>query len=339
MNKAEAGADFPAVGDWVALRPADMMKGGAARGGASGVSGSAQITAVLPRRSAFLRKAPGDTARDRVEAQVLAANVDSAFIVMAAGRDWNPRRLERYLALAGEAGVQAVIVITKADLAEDPEALLREAASTASGVERTLVCAPEGQGLESLTERLLPGRTIVLLGSSGAASPPCSTRWPARNSPRPARCGPTTSGAGTRPRTASSTGFRAARSSSIRRDSARFSSGPKRNRSTRSSGRSKSTRRCAASGTAATSASPAAPSGKPWRGATSTSGATRAGGSSGGARLPGQPHGPGGAESGSRSLEGHQQRHARLHEGAAFDRGKIARLAACPNDRASRGSG
>ncbi|MGO8695660.1 MAG: ribosome small subunit-dependent GTPase A [Rectinemataceae bacterium] len=168
MNKAEAGADFPAVGDWVALRPADMMKGGAARGGASGVSGSAQITAVLPRRSAFLRKAPGDTARDRVEAQVLAANVDSAFIVMAAGRDWNPRRLERYLALAGEAGVQAVIVITKADLAEDPEALLREAASTASGVERTLVCAPEGQGLESLTERLLPGRTIVLLGSSGA---------------------------------------------------------------------------------------------------------------------------------------------------------------------------
>ncbi len=166
MNRAETGGDFPAVGDWAVLRQAGAAGGGAA--GVAEVSGPALITAVLPRRSAFARKAPGETGRDKVEAQVLAANVDSAFIVIAAGRDWNPRRLERYLALAEEAGVRAVVVITKADLAENPEALLEEAASTALGVERALVCAPEGRGLESLAERLAPGKTIVLLGSSGA---------------------------------------------------------------------------------------------------------------------------------------------------------------------------
>ena len=165
MNKAATGGDFPAVGDWVVLRQAGAVEGGAAEAGASG---PALIAAVLPRRSAFVRKAPGETGRDRVEAQVLAANVDSAFVVMAAGRDWNPRRLERYLALAGEAGVRAVVVITKADLAIDPEALLEEAASTAGGTERALVCAPEGRGLDSLAGMLPPGKTIVLLGSSGA---------------------------------------------------------------------------------------------------------------------------------------------------------------------------
>jgi ribosome biogenesis GTPase len=177
MNEAEADSVYPAVGDWVVLRQANAAEGGAhtadASGAtrasaASGASGPALITAILPRRGAFARKAPGDTERDRVEAQVLAANVDSAFIVMAAGRDWNPRRLERYLALAEEAGVRAVLVISKADLADDPEALLAEAASTASGVERTLVCAPEGRGMQALAEHVERGKTIVLLGSSGA---------------------------------------------------------------------------------------------------------------------------------------------------------------------------
>ena len=167
MNRADDGASFPAVGDWVVLRAAGGADEAAAEE-APGETGPAMIKALLPRRSAFARKRPGETARDRVEAQVLAANVDCAFIVVAAGRDWNPRRLERYLALAREACVQPVVVITKADLAADPDAVLEEVASAAPGVSCALVCAPEGQGLEPLAEWLQAGRTVVLLGSSGA---------------------------------------------------------------------------------------------------------------------------------------------------------------------------
>jgi ribosome biogenesis GTPase / thiamine phosphate phosphatase len=145
---------MPAVGDWVSLKP--------------GSGGPAIIESLLPRQSAFIRKAPGDAAHDRVEAQVVAANVDTAFVVTAAGRDWNPRRVERYLALARAASVEALLVLTKADLAHDPAALLAEARRAAPGIGIALICAPEGAGLEALAPRLGPGRTVVLLGSSGA---------------------------------------------------------------------------------------------------------------------------------------------------------------------------
>jgi ribosome biogenesis GTPase len=156
-----APADLPVVGDWIVLR----------RGGPEGADASdlsAQIRSILPRRTAFVRKAPGDVEYDKVEAQVLAANVDTTFIVTAAGRDWNPRRLERYLTLAWESGAEPVVVITKADLAEEPEALLSEARGIAIGARCVLVCAPEGRGLEDLSAWLRAGRTVVLLGSSGA---------------------------------------------------------------------------------------------------------------------------------------------------------------------------
>jgi len=149
-----AAVGAPAVGDWVAFRP--------------GRDGPGMIGAVLPRRSAFVRKAPGDAARDKVEAQVAAANVDEVFIVTAAGRDWNPRRVERYLALARAAPAEARLVLTKADLAVDPATLLAEASRAAPGISLDLVCAPEGAGLEGLASSLSPGRTVVLLGSSGA---------------------------------------------------------------------------------------------------------------------------------------------------------------------------
>ncbi|HTX74295.1 MAG TPA: ribosome small subunit-dependent GTPase A [Rectinemataceae bacterium] len=152
LDETRAGEAYPAVGDWVVISDEEP----------------ARVRSVLPRRNALARKRPGETARDRVEAQILAANVDFAFIVMAAGRDWNPRRLERYLALAGEAGVRPVVVITKADLADDPDALVEDAVSLAPGLQCALVCAPEGRGLESLGEWLQAGKTIVLLGSSGA---------------------------------------------------------------------------------------------------------------------------------------------------------------------------
>lgn len=151
---AASAVDMPAIGDWVGARPSK--------------DGPCAIARVLPRSSAFIRKAPGDSRRDRVEAQVVAANVDYAFIVAAAGRDWNPRRVERYVALAAAAGTEPVLVIAKADLAEDPAALVAEASLAAPGLRTALVCAPVRQGLGELAFALRPGRTLVLLGSSGA---------------------------------------------------------------------------------------------------------------------------------------------------------------------------
>ncbi len=155
LSRAAASAlDLPAVGDWTVVKP---LRGELR-----------SIRALLPRRGAFVRKAPGDSAHDRIDAQVLAANVDYAFIVAAAGHDWNPRRIERYVALARAAQAEPVLVIAKIDLAEDQLALLAEAELAAPGVRTALVCAPEGRGLGELGFALEPGKTVVLLGSSGA---------------------------------------------------------------------------------------------------------------------------------------------------------------------------
>jgi ribosome biogenesis GTPase len=158
-GEAAAAEDLPAVGDWVAVRPGP---------GWPRTEGPLSVRAVVPRRSALLRKAPGDTAHDRVESQILAANVDTAFIVAAAGQDFNPRRIERYLALAWEAGVRPVIVVTKADLAEDPATLVAEAEALAPGEACFAVSALRGEGLGQLAGYCPPGKTFILLGSSGA---------------------------------------------------------------------------------------------------------------------------------------------------------------------------
>jgi len=145
----------PATGDWVAVR---------------GARGSgAVIDAVLPRRTAFSRKAAGETGYDLVEEQVLAANVDVAFIVAAAGNDFSVRRIERYACLAMESGATPVLVVAKADLAGDrADALVAEAGSACPGAPAFAVCAPEGRGLREFDRWLTPGRTSVLLGSSGS---------------------------------------------------------------------------------------------------------------------------------------------------------------------------
>ncbi len=160
LHEAESQAALPAVGDWVVLK-------GAVEDIARGVAGVRPIRAVLPRRSAFARRA-ADSDEERAEAQIIAANVDTAFIVTAAGRDWNPRRVERYTTLAYEAGVEPVLVITKADLATHAEEMRLEAEGLAPGLSVLLVCAPERRGLDDLAPWLKPGKTVVLLGSSGA---------------------------------------------------------------------------------------------------------------------------------------------------------------------------
>src|SRR5437773_3013749 len=100
-HRAAARADFPAVGDWVALQPQR--------------SGDSRIVAVLPRRSKFSRRAAGDP----TEEQVVAANIDTVFLVGGLDGDFNPRRIERYLLVASESGASPVIVLNKADVAAD----------------------------------------------------------------------------------------------------------------------------------------------------------------------------------------------------------------------------
>ena len=154
FRHAAAGPiDYPAVGDWVALRPP-----------AGGAHSQASIQAVLPRRSSFVRKAAGR----RVEEQVVAANVDTAFLVAGLDGDFNPRRIERYVTAAWDSGARPVLVLNKADLAEEPADLAARAEAVAQGVPVHLVSARTGAGLEHLAPYLEARRTIALLGSSGA---------------------------------------------------------------------------------------------------------------------------------------------------------------------------
>lgn len=149
-HEAVNRSDLPAVGDWVAVRIAAG-------------DGPAVVHAVLPRSGVFVRKVAGDT----TEEQIVAANVDVALIVMGLDVDFNLRRLERYLAASWESGAEPVVVLNKADLAEDLDARLAEAAASAPGVPLLAISAREGSGLDALAPWIGPGRTIALLGSSG----------------------------------------------------------------------------------------------------------------------------------------------------------------------------
>jgi ribosome biogenesis GTPase len=144
---AELSREMPAVGDFVAATPGDRFV----------------IHALLPRRSAFVRKAAG------VEAvrQVVAANVDTTLLVQAADRDFSPRRLERYLALAWDGGSNPVVLLNKIDAVKDVENLVARAQEVAMGVPVIPVSAACGTGLEALASVLVPGKTVALLGSSG----------------------------------------------------------------------------------------------------------------------------------------------------------------------------
>jgi ribosome biogenesis GTPase len=137
-------AGSAAVGDWVA-------------------HDGARIHGVLPRRSAFSRKSAGL----ETEEQVIAANVDTVFLVSSFGRDLSLRRLERYLATAWESGAMPVIVLTKADLAEDAGSDVLAVDSIAYGVPVHSLSSVTGEGVEQLEPYLVPGRTVALLGSSG----------------------------------------------------------------------------------------------------------------------------------------------------------------------------
>jgi ribosome biogenesis GTPase / thiamine phosphate phosphatase len=147
--EADSG-EYPVAGDWVAA---------AARPG----EGAATIHAVLPRRTAVVRRAAGPTLAE----QVVAANVDTVLIVSSLNADLNVRRLERYLATAWESGARPAIVLTKADLCDDVEGFVFEVASIALGVPVHAVSVVSGRGLDEVRGYLGPAKTAVLLGTSG----------------------------------------------------------------------------------------------------------------------------------------------------------------------------
>jgi ribosome biogenesis GTPase len=140
----------PAVGDWVALslNPSER---------------TATIHALLPRRTAFVRRA-ADSAQTL---QILAANIDVVFVVTSLNADLNPRRIERYLAAAWQSGARPVVVLTKADLCEDPQARVAEIAVLAGDCPVLVVSTRQGLGLKALLAQVGVGRTCVLVGSSG----------------------------------------------------------------------------------------------------------------------------------------------------------------------------
>jgi len=148
-GKIKAG-DLPAVGDWVAVRPA-----------ATGEVGT--ILAILPRRSAFSRNAAGRT----VNEQVVASNIDEVLIVTDLDQDFNLRRIERYITLVYNSGAGPVVVLNKTDLAADVEAAVVKTEAVSPGVPVYAISAEEQLGIEQLKKHLGPGRTVAFLGSSG----------------------------------------------------------------------------------------------------------------------------------------------------------------------------
>jgi ribosome biogenesis GTPase / thiamine phosphate phosphatase len=141
---------IPVVGDFVALHHQPE-------------AGIDTIVDVLPRKTTFTRGIPGKDGAD----QVIAANIDTIFIVTAAGPDLNPRRLERYLTLVHASGARPVIVINKADLAEDPGTLAKDISPVTAGIPVIPLSALARTGLSRLDPYLVPGSTVALVGSSG----------------------------------------------------------------------------------------------------------------------------------------------------------------------------
>ncbi len=147
---ASGRGDFPAVGDWVAIetRPEEDR---------------ATIQFILPRRTKLSRKA----ARRAIDEQVLAANVDTVFIVAALNQELNLRRIERYIALVWESGARPVVLLNKSDLCVDVSPVATEVQCAAPGVAVHALSGVTGAGLAALACYLAPGQTAAFIGSSG----------------------------------------------------------------------------------------------------------------------------------------------------------------------------
>lgn len=148
---AQGREDFPAVGDWVALTIADASL--------------AIIHQILPRSSIISRQAVGQFGG----VQIIATNIDHAFLVQAVDRDFNINRLERYLTICHATGVSPIIVLTKTDLIDEPAlaALMESLQARIAGVPVIAISNQTQAGYEALTGLIAKGRTYCMLGSSG----------------------------------------------------------------------------------------------------------------------------------------------------------------------------
>ena len=149
LYESEDASSLPAVGDWVCVEPFD--------------GDQAIIHAVLPRFGAFFRKEAGHVTRK----QVIAANIDIAFLVSGLDHDFNVRRIERYLVQATSSGATPVILLNKADLRGDLDEIVDEVRGVAGDVEIVPLSAKELQGIDAVQQFIREGVTVAFLGSSG----------------------------------------------------------------------------------------------------------------------------------------------------------------------------
>ncbi len=150
IYKSPGSENLPVCGDWVlADNPENTNR--------------ILIRFLLPRRTSFSRKQAGTA----VGRQVIASNIDTVCLVSGLDADFNPRRIERYLAIAWESGANPVIILNKADLCTEVATRLRETESLAPGIPVFAVSATDGLGMESILSCAGTGQTIALLGSSG----------------------------------------------------------------------------------------------------------------------------------------------------------------------------
>ena len=150
-HEAAARGELPVVGDWVAVDP-----------------GPRTIQAVLPRRTSFSRRAAHDAESEGAREQVVCANLDVVFVVAPLGTDLSVPLLERYLTLAWQSGAHPVILLTKADLEPEPDAVVEHLAAVGGEVPVLAVSARTGFGLETVRSFVGPGVTGALVGPSGA---------------------------------------------------------------------------------------------------------------------------------------------------------------------------
>jgi ribosome biogenesis GTPase len=149
---ADSTVDLPCVGDWVCVERHDS-------------GGAAVIHEVLPRRSFLRRKRAGKS----VDFQMIAANIDVAFIVQSCHYDFNIRRLDRYLVMANEGRIDPLLVLSKIDLVASDELERQIAAVRQTGISEDIIALSNttGSGIDAFRQRLAPGKTYCLLGSSG----------------------------------------------------------------------------------------------------------------------------------------------------------------------------
>jgi ribosome biogenesis GTPase len=145
-----AKSKLPKVGDWVAVKLVPNEP-------------KAVIQAILPRRTQLSRKMTGR----EVEVQILATNIDTAFLVTAADASFNAARLERMLVMVHESGARPIVILNKIDLCGDLDAKLANAARVAGDALVLAACALTGRGVKKLAGLILPGQTVVFIGTSG----------------------------------------------------------------------------------------------------------------------------------------------------------------------------